>query len=166
VSALREPDRVGLAARAWRIPPVGRHERDFHAWIIHAPSSHPLWPWHALAACQLDGIPGFPEPHRRSPDATHELAMFALNPDHYPPNVDGGKIYHLTPADIVEQFSGMSDAGMALLLDLCLAAVCDGVLGADSDWRAQWAGVLDHTLACSHDGAPVWWPAGAKRVAS
>lgn len=138
---MKDPDLSGPAARAWKSP-HGEEGAGRGAWVVHAPGSHPLWPWHAISAVHLRPVEGMPPPNLRFPGASHEVLVLALNPDHYPPDPDG-YLRWLMPPDVAAQVMGLTDDQARQLVELCAKAVCQGLLVPDSDHRAAW----DQTIA-------------------
>lgn len=145
------PTHEGPAARAWRMSSTvegdARSDVNVAAWIMHAPGSHPWWPWYGVATIALREVEGFPPPVIAYPGATHELMVVACNPDEPLPDVpDGiGTLSHLTPVDQAVQVILPDDARAEELTTLAVRAVCDGLLVPDQDHRARWATVLAQT---------------------
>lgn len=141
-----QPDMMGPAARAWRLPD-GWDRAGVGAWIVHAPGSHPLWPWRFVFAIHLRGAAGLPEPFLHFPGASHEIVVISLDPKHYPPELDGGagSLHPLTPPDVVEQVMGLTDDQATELLDLLVVGCCGGHLVPDADWRGAWRQTLELT---------------------
>lgn len=53
-------------------------------WLLDCPGQHPFWSQFMLQAVHLHDRPGLPAPKLQRPGVTHEIAQFALNPDHGP----------------------------------------------------------------------------------
>jgi hypothetical protein len=141
-----EPTISGLA-RAWHIDmEVFRHERDVDpdkdatadTWIINAPWAHPVWPNYILYCVHLRQIPGqSKEPVIHKPGATHEIGLYALNPDHVPA-VDGSPFYFLMPPNYVGQFIAESDEHARQIIRHTVDEICAGRLNPDTDARKHW----------------------------
>lgn len=136
--SLRQPDVAGPASRAWRWP-RGHQGAGVGGWMVDAPESHPFWPWHLILGVHLRSQPGLPPPALSFPGASHEIAVLALNPGHYPPPVNGeAEPATLDPPDIVVQVMGLDDAQAGVLVQLLALAVCAGALIPDVDEAAPW----------------------------
>ncbi|MFF8034895.1 hypothetical protein [Streptomyces sp. NPDC016626] len=147
---------TGPFGTARRVPSTNYHDSKpagVDAWIITAPHAHPLWSQYMLAVVSLAGIPGLPDPVRHYPDATHELHVVALNPDHGPYDAarigPPGTIHFLTPVNVAEQVTTTDDQARALAAR-CAQAVVDGLLNpetadAPDRIRAAWHTYIHHT---------------------
>lgn len=154
---------TGPYGTARRIPPANYRDSKpagIDGWIITAPHAHPLWSQYALAVVSLAEIPGQPDAHRHYPEATHELHVLALNPEHGPYDAarigPPGTIHYLTPVNIAEQITATDDQARRLA-ELCARAVVDGVLtpetgDAPDRIRAAWRSSIHQTL--NHDRDP------------
>lgn len=124
-------------------------------WLITAPVYHPLWAQYSLCVVRLrDGISGFPEPHRKFIGATHELIVFALNPDDGPYKPAGfydRPASWLTPINIIQQWEATDDE-MAQLAWFAAWAVVAGHLNPETAdapalIREGWLNSMVKTLA-------------------
>lgn len=151
---MREPDMQGPHARAWELPLDPRTPTALSGgWMVHAPGSHPFWPWHFISITHLRDEPGVPPADLAFPEATHELIVLALDPDHYPPPLDGSaRIRAMYPPDVVQQMVLPDDSEARKLLWLVIRAVCDGVLIPDQDYRQSWADAIEATAEHSRQG--------------
>ena len=50
-------------------------------WNMILPGQHLLWERYSLMTCHLREVPGVPSPHIHVPGATHEVTLFAIDPD-------------------------------------------------------------------------------------
>lgn len=153
-----ETEFTGPYGKAWRVelPPDTPNIRETVAtWLLEAPFAHPLWHYHYLGAIRLRDVPGLPPPKRYFHGATHELSVFALNPEHQPYNVRkflriarnfGLASVILTPSDVSLQFEA-TDVEVAKLSVASAWAVTQGRLIPDSDGRYSWLPTLTKTLA-------------------
>lgn len=128
-------------------------------WLITAPQYHPLWSQYNLGMVHLRDEDGLGPPQRLDfAGATHELLVFALNPDKGPYDeadfarfaVEGGMPY-LTPQNIGLQFE-MSDTEAVDLAEWAIKGVVHGALNpetADAPERIRelWKGSMVKTLA-------------------
>ncbi|HET9954115.1 MAG TPA: hypothetical protein VFQ61_06410 [Polyangiaceae bacterium] len=89
---------------------------------------------------QLDGAP---PPHREFPEASHEFAIFAIDPSCYESIGSGEmKLVLLQPPDCIEQFTVQSDDDAGLLLREAVSAMTHGCISPDIDAREQWQGFV------------------------
>lgn len=153
-----EPTHTG-AARAWRVdlvqlraniaqdPRVQQAQADdatVCAYVIEAPWAHPFWHSYYLFCVHLRDLPGQSQPPiKKFAEVTHEVALYALNPDR--PRqalVDGrdmrpGRSF-LHPVNYVGQFVAEDDAMAAGVVDRAVIDICNGLLSPDTDFRSQW----------------------------
>ncbi|MEH0547309.1 hypothetical protein QA802_30750 [Streptomyces sp. B21-105] len=135
------------------------HPAGLDTWIITGPRWHPVWYQYALSVVTLADHPELPPANRRHPDATHELTVFALNPEAGPldaRHLPDGPLPFLTPVNVVEQIT-TTDARARELAFLCARAVVDGLLwpetgDAPDHVRAFWRSSIHKTL--DHDQDP------------
>lgn len=128
-------------------------------WLLRAPQAHPLWAQYMMTCVRLRDLPGWPPPHRQFPEATHELFVVALNPEHGPYDAakvagyaeQGGGLPFLTPVNIAEQFTA-ADGEMTALAAWAAWGVTVGALwpetaDAPAKIRRLWSTSLAKTLA-------------------
>ena len=155
---IRPPDEEGNAARVWQLGqpddiPTSVWEANLACHLIHAPGSHPMWPWYAMCLIHLRGGPGLPEPHRQFVTATHEVLVAALNPEEPLPDLhDVRGCRMLEPIDQCVQVCLPTDAAALQMSGLIVRAVCAGVLVPDQDHRSRWADSLAKTSAHLREG--------------
>lgn len=144
---MRPPDKAGPAWSAWKLPSAADKPAALGAWIVHCPGLHVAWSYWMVALVHLRDVEGTKPAVRSYPDAELELLSIALNPDK-PVDVDGGRIYYLTPPDVAEQFHGVSDAQAIEMLERFVDLIVAGQLAPDSDFRATWKryvwGTVEH----------------------
>lgn len=109
------------------------------SWIIRAPWMHLAWKDHYVGICHLRDVPAMPPAKIILPGATHEMSVFALNPDQEP-NILSLRI--LTPISIAQQFTAKSDADAVNMIQQLFLYVLDGKLSVDSDYRSTWRHML------------------------
>lgn len=154
----RNPDFQGIGGRAWRIDLHAVRQRENVSedddgtrgvWVIHAPQSHPMWPWYRLIMFHLRPHPNFKEPAIiYKPGATHEFVLQALNPDHYPPAVDDVPHHYLIPSNFAAQFVCKNDqAAHAFIEVMAIKPIVNGLLNPDTDGIRGWAAQFgDHMI--------------------
>lgn len=135
-------------------------------WLITAPMYHPMWTQYLLFVVRLrDDIPGFPPPERQFVGATHEMMLFALNPDpedtgtpmrHTPKSllerIENNKgLPYLTPINIAQQHEA-TDEEMERVAELSAWAVIQGLMEPETSngaerIREHWLTSATKTLA-------------------
>lgn len=146
---MRNPDYFGRAGKAWRIDVPAFYKSiniapDKHAvvacWVLHAPASHPLWPWCRMILLDLvKPMPHLPPPDIYVEGATHEMVLEALNPDIYPPTVDGIPADSLVPANFAAQFTCSGDTAAIIKIEQqAVLPIVHGVLNPDTDGMREW----------------------------
>jgi hypothetical protein len=144
----------GKAVRIPRESYAAAFPANLDTWIITAPIWHPLWSQYNLSVVSLADIPGQQDAIKHTPDATHELLVLALNPDHGPYGCETrpNDLEVLLPVNISEQFTTTDDHARELA-ELCVKAVLDGRLNPETgdaptrireEWRAAIAQTIGH----------------------
>lgn len=132
------------------IPPEARNaENSLALWLLCAPQAHPMWTFHVLYVLDLSK----PEMEKQFPEATHEIGILALHPEHQPYSVagleetmhGGGALAYMTPPDVIVQISA-SDEQAKLLAIYGARASAHGQLVPDSDYQRAWESALRYTL--------------------
>lgn len=115
------------------------------SWVIRAPYAHPFWYDYWLYVIHLRDMPDRRETKFYLPGATHELCLFALDPDRT--NVDRmlagdkfgpGVIVYLTPKQFASQMIYASDEEAHAQVAAAARDVADGKLNPDVDHQAAW----------------------------
>lgn len=145
---MREPDKTGTAARAWR----SRFESEDPAdaagvctWLVNGPF-HPFWSWWMIGAVHLLDLPGLPPPQRRYPEAEHEIIIASLDPNAGVPDPDGPGAQCMTPLDLAYQFHGLPREKVEEIVELMIEHITAGRMSPDSDFRGTWEEALDKTV--------------------
>jgi len=73
------------------------------------------------------------------PGATHELMIYALDPDY---EIDPYEVRALEPVSVAQQFLAENDAEALGLIEKCVRKIADGSLSPDSDFRSIWRHIL------------------------
>jgi hypothetical protein len=158
----------GPLGKAWKYP-LPTDDGDWRLavsldanYLIFAPSAHPFWAWHVLLAIALRDVDGQPPAHKHYPEATHELMVWALDPDHPPPDPrawpmppdDGSPrpLQMMQPADAVVQFDVASDEQATEIVTLAAKACTTGLLVPDSDHRGAWEDTIATTARHYREG--------------
>jgi hypothetical protein len=102
---------TGAYGTAERVPRVN-YAADIPAtldwWIITAPTWTPHWSQYALSVVTLADTPGVPAATKKRDDVTHEVIVFALDPDYGPfvaADVTDRDVKPITPINIAEQIT-------------------------------------------------------------
>jgi hypothetical protein len=152
----------GPFGRADRVPPTTHADNPatLDQWIITAPFWHPIWSQYVLGLVSLAELPDTPPPYLQRPGMTHELIVFALNPEHGPYRAADFNSRQLegivlTPVNIAEQVT-CTDQQALDLARLCVAGVVNGVLcpetaDAPDRIRAAWRQSIHQTLDHARD---------------
>jgi hypothetical protein len=120
------------------------------AWFLTCPGQSPAWSNFQLSAVHLRAEAGLPAPVVHVKNATHEVLLFALNPDANPVRDDVETWQPMRPLNLAEQIQVPSDQAAAALLELTAQAVVDGLLWAEPPLSGQfepWRSTLASTAA-------------------
>lgn len=142
-----EPTLLGRLGAAWLIDMEAVGQRrgikddpraavTLPSWIVRAAYAHPLWSHYAVYCIALRDAPGVPKAVVNLEGATHEVMVFALDPDHKPAVDDLPHTLH--PVNFTGQFAEASDLAAAARVQQAVQDVIDGVLNPDSDYIWQW----------------------------
>jgi len=111
-------------------------------WFLRCPGQSPAWDSYLLSIIHLRDLPGVPPAHVRVPGATHEVMLFALDPQPDPQPGKPNSWRFLHPQNVMEQVQLPDDQAAVELLAKCTEAVLAGVLpaepplsGAVEPWR-------------------------------
>lgn len=147
----RKPDGEGAAGRWWQVSLTEEQKADPRAaigsrlYIVDQPGVNIFWSEYGLFLIDLvTEIEGVDPAKKRFPEATHELIIFALNPDraHDPDDFDPNN--HLTPPNLVHQFKATQRDAERIMHLLCRSFV-EGRLSPDSDFTRRNIEVIDAT---------------------
>lgn len=143
---MRKPDLEGPAGQAWELDieaistKMGAKAPALVAvWVVHAPNSHPVWPWVRVILGHLRAIDDVGDPLVYVEGATHEFIIDALNPHHYPPPVDDWPGNYMTPSNFAAQFIVASDEeAIKKIRNEAIKPIVHGFLNPDSDGIGLW----------------------------
>lgn len=105
-------------------------------WIASAAYAHPMWSHYLIIGVALREVPGVPKAVVHLEGATHEVMVFALDPDHKPAVDDMPRM--LQPINFTGQFIEADDASAAARVQQAVQDVIDGTLNPDTDFRRMW----------------------------
>jgi hypothetical protein len=106
------------------------------AWIASAPYAHPIWSSYMICTISLRETPGVPKAKVSMEGATHEVMVFAIDPDCRPAVDDIPRLLH--PVNFAGQFIEPSDEAAAARVRQAVQDVIDGVLSPDTDFLQDW----------------------------
>lgn len=151
--------------RAWHIPnpDPAKWPASLAMYLIHAPGSHPLWPWHTISGVALRVIDGANPPVLHRPTSTHEITILSWNPESPDPdpadllgsierNRAADRSSFLSPPDLVVQLDDATDEMCSEIVLLMARAICDGHTSPDEDYRTVNENMIAATLAHMRQG--------------
>lgn len=147
LTANTEPTLKGQLGNAWLIDTEAVSRRrgvsndprasvTLPSWIASAAYAHPMWSHYVILCVALRDIPGVPKATVHLAGATHEVMVFALDPDSQPAVNDMPRMLH--PANFVAQFIEPDDVSAAARVQQAVQDVIDGTLNPDTDFRRAW----------------------------
>ncbi len=159
LAQLGPPAIDGQAAAAWIGAPTDEERARWPAgldtWLVYCPSAHPLWSWYVVTSCSLRDFPGMGPALKLRAINTHELIVYALDPDWQPtPEWGSSKpgrwhFRRLDPANLGWQAAAEtseSDAQWCQLVRALVEAFCEGSVSPDTDHRRSQLALLERTL--------------------
>ncbi len=111
--------------------------------LLYRPEAHPLWHSYQVSLVHLRPMEGVRDGSLTSPDATHEIHIFALDPESTPDPADPSTIERLRPPNLVYQLRGRTDDGALDIFRAFVADLSSGVLNPDTDRRSAQLAWLD-----------------------
>ena len=149
---MREPDCQGSHSRAWQcdldalrkaLNVQPEDDGTLVHWIIEAPWAHMVWHSYAIICVHLRPLPDNRPTKQYLKGATHELWVYALDPDKPRlPMIEGSSQAtngFLVPKNFAAQFIVENDAAALLKVKDAVQKVCDGMLSPDTDYVRHWA---------------------------
>jgi hypothetical protein len=112
-------------------------------WLLQIPRVHPAWDCFMLSVVHLREIPGTPPAVKQFPEATHELLLFALDPNVSPIDpTNCADFRRLTPINYVgqvqldtdDQAITLADRVARACLHQALPVELGGIMGARQFW--------------------------------
>jgi len=142
----RVPDLAGEHGCAWMSNDMaarkylGMSEASLVCWFIEAAWAHPIWHSYALSLVHLRQLEGFPENLIYLDGATHEMALFALDPKTpREPQVEGrAKLAALSPINFAAQFIEISDELALDRIKRTIQMILNRELSPDTDFIRSW----------------------------
>lgn len=162
---MREPI-MGATGKMWpmRLPPESQRPTPdqaatLAAWMLKIPGWNPAWDMYCLSVVHLRDIPGASKPpFLKFPEATHEILLVALDPQHAPDPEQPFHLKILTPVNVTEQFTVSTDLQAVQLCEkvayACLEGKlpieCQGILGAKELWHSVIHTTSEHIRTGKH----------------
>lgn len=166
--ALRAPDVIGPRGRGWKIAtPAGAppdHAASLEAWLVNCPGYHAMWAWWSIGVVHLRDLPGVPPANKKYPEAEYQFMIWALDPTKGEPDPDHPENGYpfMIPADVIEQFHGVTDEQAAAIGMMAASIVVRGLASPDQDWREWWKRAIRSSVEHAQLGGHVNGPSGAK----
>lgn len=151
------PDKVGPYGRAWRCDldafraaHPARVDTTLASWIVEARWAHPLWHSYNIFLTHLRPTPGLPDATLYRSDATHELVLFALDPQQpREQQLRSSRPAWLTPANFAAQLAEPTDQAAIARVDASVDLVLSGELNPDTDAHMQWCALFGSSMVKS-----------------
>ena len=155
IENLPKPELDSPTTRAWRYDIAALAAKNDHptagvsSWLIEAKWAHPIWHSYALHCYHLRDVPSLGHPVIYLPGATHELILFALDPDK--PRDLADFPAHLHPPNFAAQFVAEDDEAAALLVAAAVDEIVEGKLSPATDFRRQWVERFGDNMLADRD---------------
>ena len=119
------------------MPPQG--DATLAMWLIEAPWANIAWHSYFLLVIHLRPVENLPPPRMYLKGATHEVILFAMDPDYAPESLgDNFAVHILNPANFAAQFAAAGDGEAVAKVEECVREIVAGVLSPDTDYTQQW----------------------------
>jgi hypothetical protein len=120
-------------------------------WMVEAPWAHPAWHSYSILLIHLREMPGEQKGATKFyiPDATHELMVYALNPeqDRRPLLATAIPDRHwMTPGNFAAQFIEITDDLARERVRNTVQMICDGKLSPDTDFTRDWVRLYNNSM--------------------
>lgn len=150
----KRPDRTGHHGRAWQCshPDDAQSPASIAAWLVHPSRAHPDWSYWLIGAIALDPARGVDRHALQFAEATHELAIVALNPEHpLPDPVRWQDAAYVEPPEIkcqVELPARTGDHAARNMVVMMVRAIIEQGMSPDGCNRNYWYSAINRT---AHD---------------
>lgn len=149
-------DATGTHGRAWLldVPNFLRNAGKDPAldctvvsWMIEAAWAHPVWHSYVIMCIHLRPTPDGKETVLYLPGATHEVWVYALNPEIARDSVLRGEtLPFLLPINYAGQFVCKNDAEAARRVEEAMRGVLAGAVSPDTDYIGQWISLFGDSM--------------------
>jgi hypothetical protein len=167
----KQPDLAGPHGRAWQVDldalrkrfPQPSPDATLALWIVEAPWAHLAWHSYAVFLMHLRLLPGVGRTLLYVDGGTHEVHVYAMNPDvPREPIVLGQDARYframLTPVNFAAQFIEESDATAYFRVKSTVRNICDGLLSPDTDHVRSWTALYGDNMMRDRDHAELRKP--------
>lgn len=151
-----EPSIKGAHGRAWPVDIAATRQRvsvkpeldgTVAFWIVEATWAHMAWHSYAIIVVHLRPLAEPRETTFYVDGATHEIWVYALNPEHARgPMIKGQSLALLTPKNFAAQFIEISDDLACARVAKAVKMICDGELSPDTDFMRQWIALFGDNM--------------------
>jgi hypothetical protein len=134
--------------KAWRLDleaitrRTGRRDAGVDVWLVEAEWAHPVWHSYLISLIHLRPTPGLLLPKIYVPCATHELVLYALQPDGDRDRVLvdglGSWCKCMSPVNFCAQIVEVTDDLARQRIREAVELICQGSLSPDTDYLGQW----------------------------
>lgn len=137
------PNATGKHGKAWLYNPKtdGPHA-GIGCWIVEAPWAHPLWHSYAISLAHMRHVEGLQDNHVYLEGATHEIYVFALDPNADLEKIISGEEFSgpalLHPMNFAAQFIANDDEEAQARVYKSIKEIIDGKLSPDTDFISMW----------------------------
>lgn len=139
-----------------------RDDTNFVAsWVAEATWAHPCWDQYLVICGHLRNVDSLPLPYTARHEHTHELYVYALDPETISKPGLARFPRVLMPPNHRYHFTAANDAAAADRVQKVVERIADGEMNPDTDGRAQWnlvfadgASLLRHTTPIMQRGQP------------
>lgn len=148
------PTIIGAHGEAWEIDlltsralcgETDETDTTVALWVVFAPWAHAYWSYYLIGAIHLRPMAKLKAPTIFLPGATHEIMIFALDPETVPDVVNSSKLRKLRPINFAGQWIVRErpnpvdlDRGAAAKVRVTVDEILAGVLSPDTDFRSEW----------------------------
>jgi hypothetical protein len=137
-------------ARIWRIDLARSTDvapTAVGVWLLEVPGAHPLWHSYVLSLIHLGQAPDAEPVVLCLPGATHEMALFALNPMHPRQAIfDGLECAMVDPVNFAAQMVVADHAAAIACVERALPLIASGALNPDTDYIRDWVALFGDSM--------------------
>ncbi len=133
------------ANNLWDFDGIVGHPTTLRMCLLRRPDAHPAWHDYVVCLVHLRSAEGFPPAHKHRADCSHELMLWACDPDAEASPKDVNSYRILTPSNLIYQPAALTDSQALRVFSRFVAALSRGDLSPDTDARSMQK-VLLHRL--------------------
>jgi hypothetical protein len=105
--------------------------------LLRRPDAHPVWHDYLVSLCHLRNAPELPKADKWSEHISHEILIYALNPDVDPDPGLASTISVLSPVNLIHQFEALEDDQALAIFSSFTRMLADGRLNPDTDFQTS-----------------------------